>query len=92
MPNYRNRALLDLANGAPCMNCDKQDGTIVAAHSNALMHGRGKSMKAHDSYIAFLCYECHQDYDEHRFNQDNFQWALSKTYHYLWQNNLIKVA
>jgi hypothetical protein len=30
--NYRNAKLLKLADGAPCMMCSMQDGTVVAAH------------------------------------------------------------
>ena len=32
--NYRNRPLLNLANGQSCQLCGAQDGTIVSAHSN----------------------------------------------------------
>ncbi len=63
---YRNRKLLDLADGAPCMNCGNQDGTVVAAHSNQLRDGHGKGIKAPDHKICFLCYRCHSELDQGR--------------------------
>lgn len=61
---YRNRALLDLAARAPrCMMCQRaNDGTVVAAHSNALRHGKGTALKAHD-LPAYLCRQCHDEVD-----------------------------
>ena len=60
--NFRSRALLDLAAECPyCMAC----GSImplVAAHSNAQKHGKGKGLKAHD-IPAYLCSECHEYVD-----------------------------
>jgi hypothetical protein len=46
------------------MNCDCQDGTVVAAHSNQLRDGKGKGIKAHDYRIAALCFHCHYDLDQ----------------------------
>ena len=95
--NYRNRKLTNLANGAPCMLCGIEDKTIVAAHSNLLEHGKGKGIKSSDCFIAFLCNACHFDLDnDNRFNKTErrslFFQAMGKTYLYLWQNELIKVA
>lgn len=61
---YRNRKLLDLANGAPCMSCGANDGTIVAAHANWSDFGKGMSHKASDAAIAFMCYRCHSEIDQ----------------------------
>jgi len=46
---YRNRKLLDMIRESPeCMHCGRyNDGTVVAAHSNQLRDGKGKSIKAH---------------------------------------------
>lgn len=55
--------LLAAANGAPCMNCGAQDGTVVAAHSNSSAHGKGMGQKAHDIFVAYLCVRCHDWYD-----------------------------
>jgi hypothetical protein len=36
----------------------------VAAHSNQLRDGKGRSIKAHDYRVAFMCGECHADLDQ----------------------------
>lgn len=61
---YRNRDLLDLAARSPrCMMCQRpNDRTVVPAHSNALRHGKGMGIKAHD-LPAFLCRACHDEVD-----------------------------
>ncbi len=61
---FRSRKLLDLANGAPCMACGAEDGTIVAAHANWSDFGKGMSHKASDAAVAFLCYRCHSELDQ----------------------------
>lgn len=61
---YRNRKLLDLANGAPCMSCGAQDGTVIAAHANWSDFGKGMSHKASDAAIAFMCRTCHAEIDQ----------------------------
>lgn len=61
---YRNRKLLDAARELPCQHCGAADGTVVAAHSNQLRDGKGRSIKAHDYRIASLCYRCHSDLDQ----------------------------
>lgn len=61
---YRNRQLLNLANGAPCMSCGAQDGTVVAAHANWSDFGKGMSHKASDAAVAFLCFRCHSEIDQ----------------------------
>lgn len=64
MKNYRNPRLLALARQAPrCMSCGRaNDGTVVAAHSNAQRHGKGMGIKAHD-LPAYLCFRCHSEVD-----------------------------
>ena len=61
---YRNKKLLEIARQFPCQHCGKQDGTVVAAHSNQLRDGKGKGIKAHDFRIASLCFECHYEIDQ----------------------------
>ncbi len=39
---YRNKKLLEIVREFPCQHCGKQDGTVVAAHSNQLRDGKGK--------------------------------------------------
>lgn len=52
---YRNKKLLEYARDRECVLCGIQDGTIVAAHSNALEHGRGMHMKAPDFMVSYVC-------------------------------------
>lgn len=62
--NYRDARLLRAVREAPCMMCGTQNGTVVAAHSNQLRDGKGRSIKAHDYRIAALCYRCHAEIDQ----------------------------
>lgn len=61
---HRDRKLLDLAEGMPCVMCGNEDGTTVAAHSNLLEHGKGRGIKADDCMSAWLCYRCHTRLDQ----------------------------
>jgi hypothetical protein len=60
---YRNPKLLREARNHACQGCGADDGTIVAAHSNMQCHGKGMAQKAHDCFIAFLCFACHNIVD-----------------------------
>ena len=92
---YRNRKLLDLAEGQACVMCGNEDGTIVAAHSNLLEHGKGRSLKAHDSMHAWLCHQCHSRYDQGGMlkseARDFILTAISRTYIRMWESELITV-
>lgn len=93
---YRNRKLLDLARGQACVWCGSEDGTIVAAHSNLMEHGKGKGLKAHDGMHAWLCYRCHTEYDQgakmnREEKRDFILAAICKTYQRMWEQELIKV-
>ena len=61
---YRNKKLTASANGESCVNCGINDGTIVWAHSNQINHGKGKGIKAHDLFGAYLCHQCHHEHDQ----------------------------
>ena len=61
---YRNKQLLEAARQLPCQHCGISDGTVVAAHSNQLRDGKGRSLKASDAAIAALCYSCHSQIDQ----------------------------
>jgi hypothetical protein len=61
---YRNRKLLDAARELPCQHCGTQDGTVVAAHSNQMRDGKGRSLKANDYRVASLCFKCHSELDQ----------------------------
>lgn len=51
----RNRALLDMAQGRPCLlcpsgQCQCTPGSVVACHSNLSIHGKAGARKADDCY------------------------------------------
>lgn len=62
---HRNRRLLDLAQGMPCLLrvpgvCNRDPATTVACHSNWREHGgKGGARKADDHYSVFGCAACH---------------------------------
>lgn len=94
--NYRNRRLLDLAEGQRCVMCGADDGTVVAAHSNLGEHGKGFGIKAHDSMHAWLCYRCHTEYDQgnkmtKEQKREFILTAICKTYQEMWMRELIGV-
>ena len=94
---YRNRKLLDLACDQACVMCNAQDGTIVAAHSNLIEHGKGMGTKAHDGMVAWLCYCCHADLDQgtRLSKQERMEFTLSaicRTYMRMWDQQLIEVV
>jgi hypothetical protein len=37
---------------------------VVAAHSNQAKHGKGRSIKASDVFVASLCHHCHFEIDQ----------------------------
>lgn len=93
--NYRNKKLLEVVRESPCQLCGAQDGTVVAAHSNQLRDGKGRSIKAHDYRIAALCYTCHADIDQGRMSredkQDLWEMAHRKTVGWLFENGHLEV-
>lgn len=64
MGHFRSKRLLEAARLLPCQHCGRDDGTVVAAHSNQLVHGKGGALKAHDCFIAALCAVCHSALDQ----------------------------
>lgn len=60
----RSKKLLEACREIPCQHCGIADGTVVAAHSNALLHGKGRSIKSSDQFVASLCHRCHGDIDQ----------------------------
>lgn len=67
---YRDSDLLKLAKGEKCLlqiadDCLGDEGsTTVAAHSNFMMHGKAKGLKAEDCYSVWACYKCHSIFDQ----------------------------
>ena len=93
---YRNKKLLEAVRESPCQACGAKNGTVVAAHSNQLRDGKGRSIKAHDYRIAALCYQCHTDLDqgavmtkEARVNM--WEEAHRKTIGWLFDNGFLEV-
>jgi hypothetical protein len=76
---YRNKKILQDAEGQPCQICGLNDGTTVAAHSNIGRDGKGVGLKSWDCFIAYLCFGCHTDYDTHKISQNTFDQAMIRT-------------
>ena len=93
--NYRNKKLLEIVRDSPCQLCGAEDGTVVAAHSNQLRDGKGRSIKAHDYRIAALCFRCHADIDQGKMSredkQDLWEMAHRKTVGWLFDNEHLTV-
>jgi ferredoxin len=90
----RSRRLLDMARDQPCVSCGADDGTIVAAHSNLLEHGKGAGHKSHDCMSAWLCYRCHSEYDQGKTmtkdqKRDFILTMICRTNIRLWQLEMI---
>ncbi len=62
----RSPKLLKACRQLACQHCGRQDGTVCAAHSNQAAHGKGRSIKASDVFIAALCFTCHSALDQGR--------------------------
>jgi hypothetical protein len=65
-PKYRyirSAELMRNARKIPCQHCGRDDGTVVAAHTN-FGGGKGRGIKASDNLIASLCYPCHMEIDQ----------------------------
>jgi hypothetical protein len=60
----RNQKLLAACRQIPCQSCGIADGSVVASHSNASKHGKGRSVKSSDVYVASLCHRCHFEIDQ----------------------------
>jgi hypothetical protein len=91
---YRHEKLLKAVRDCPCQHCGAQDGTVVAAHSNQLIDGKGRGLKAHDYRIAALCFRCHAELDQgtkmskqERVNM--WEAAHRATVGWLFENNII---
>ena len=91
---YRSQKLLEAVRACPCQHCGAQDGTVVAAHSNQLRDGKGRSIKAHDYRIAALCFRCHHELDQgNKLNKSErlnmWEDAHRATIGWLFENDLI---
>lgn len=90
--------LLDAAQHYPCAHCNRQDGTIVAAHCNELALGRGFAHKTPSYLVAYLCSVCHDVVDGRtgglQLEQKRTMWnrAYVVTMSWLWRDGRIQVA
>lgn len=89
--------LLDAARGYPCAHCNRQDGSVVACHSNELALGRGFAHKTPSYLVAYLCHECHDHVDGRRgglsLEQKRAMWnrAYVVTASWWWRDGLVIV-
>lgn len=60
----RSPALLIACRALDCQSCGGGFGTVVAAHSNWSIHGKGKGIKADDNRVAAMCWRCHTELDQ----------------------------
>lgn len=66
--NWRSSHYLKAAQGQDCQVridgiCNGDPETVVAAHSNQYIHGKGGALKAHDCFVAWACSDCHRELD-----------------------------
>ena len=67
----RDKKRLQACRSLPCQHCGAEDGTVVAAHSNEGIHGKGRGIKASDEFIAALCFTCHANIDQGRMSKED---------------------
>ena len=68
----RSKKILAASNGRSCVNCGREDGTIVRAHYSGYRsqsYGKGKGIKCHDHISADLCSVCHSKFDRYEGKQ-----------------------
>jgi hypothetical protein len=70
----RDVRLRDMCRAMPCQHCGAAGTTW--AHSNWACHGKGKSIKASDIYVAALCAACHHDLDQGNVMTDFERWCM----------------
>ena len=76
--NIRSKKYTDGAKGQSCVRCGAEDGTVISAHYQGFRSqpwGKGKGVKPHDLFVADLCAECHDlfDNDKVSFVKDPWQ-------------------
>lgn len=85
---YRNRAILDAANGERCTvespDCNHNTETTVFAHFNESYAGKGAGQKADDCAGVFACSDCH-DWLDYRANgtahEQEKEWYWRRAYY-----------
>lgn len=94
--NYRNKDLLRAVSQLPCQICGKE-GETQASHSNQLEDGKGMGIKAHDCYIAAICFTCHAEIDQGKTYTKDVRKAVwdkahKRTIGELFKRNKLKVS
>jgi hypothetical protein len=100
---YRDPDLLKLAKDAQCLlkihpYCDGDEGsTTVSAHSNELIHGKGRGLKADDCMSVWACHKCHTWLDQGTMTKrqkaksfDEGWYRQVQEWHKIAQNPLLK--
>lgn len=97
---HRNRKLLDIAHGAPCMlllgvaDCGAYPS--VPVHSDMLRHGRGNGHKSHDCMAIAGCPACHAAFTRWNLGREGYDTAWRNAYEryqiWLWENGMVTVA
>jgi len=90
-PYVRDKRILEFCRTLSCQSCGIDNGTVVAAHSNQSIHGKGRSIKASDQYVAALCYECHFEVDQGRLCRVTKQMIWNEA-HERTKNHLIRAG
>lgn len=88
---YRNEKLLKKVRLVPCSVCNREDGTVVAAHRN---EGKGMGIKVSDALVAALCYQCHTTLDQgsdmtREERRQFWNGAYIKTIKYMIENEML---
>lgn len=93
---YRNKKLLDSAEGQPCVICGSV-GTTVAAHANSVALGKGTGIKCPDLYTAHVCRVHHDMIDGRRMLEgpysspfEMWMWAYLKTVKRWFESGIVK--
>lgn len=99
---FRSRKLLNLLHDTPCMAQFPHDCTahlsVVPAHANDLLFGRGSYHKPDDCFVAAMCQEAHDFIDGRKGGwpkeSKRSEWMLAyvETQRYLWTHEKVKVA
>ena len=75
----RDKKRLQACRSLPCQHCGAEDGTVVAAHSNEGIHGKGRGIKASDEFVAALCFTCHANLDQGSMSKEDLFWCAVMT-------------
>ena len=98
-PPFRSPKMLQAAKDQACVLCEKQDGTIAAAHYSgrySMSVGKGWAQKSSDHVAAHLCARCHYEMDSYSDVNDDarairFFLAIFETQRRLLARGVLKV-